>query len=94
MNVPGTFVRIIEVLFHDQVGKTIWVYIDNIFVFSHTFEKYVKDMTHACSKLQNGRYYSKQKKRVSFATKLDILGQMIDHDRICPAPEKLWTIMD
>jgi len=51
MNPPGTFVRTMEDLFHDELGKNIWVYIDNIFVFSDSFEEHVNDVTNACSKL-------------------------------------------
>jgi len=39
MNAPGTFVRTMEDLFHDELGKNIWVYIDDIFVFTDTFEE-------------------------------------------------------
>jgi len=94
MNSPGTFVRTIEDLFHDELGKNIWVYIDDIFVFSDAFEEHVKDVTNACSKLQNAGYYANPKKSVFFVTKLDILGHMIDDDGIHPAPEKIRTIMD
>jgi len=45
MNAPGTFVRTIEDLFHNELGTNIWVYIDDIFVFSDTFEEHVKDVT-------------------------------------------------
>jgi len=38
MNAPGAFVRTMEDLFHDELGKNIWVYIDNIFVFSDTLK--------------------------------------------------------
>ena len=96
MNAPGTFVRTMEDLFHDELGKNIWVYIHNIFVFSDTFEEHVKDVTNACSKLENAGYYANlnPKKSVFFATKLDIRGHMIDDDGIHPAPEKVQTIMD
>jgi len=94
MNAPGTFVRTMEDLFHDDLGKNIWVYIDDIFVFSDTFEEHVKNGTNACSKLQNAGYYANPKKGVFFAIKLDILGHIIDDDGIHPAPEKIRTIMD
>jgi len=94
MNAQGTFVRTMEDLFYDELGKNIWVYIDDIFVFSNTFEELVKDVTNACSKLQNAGYYAKPKKRVFFATKHKILGHRIDDDGIHPAPEKIRTIMD
>jgi len=45
-----------EDLFHDELGKNIWVYIDDIFVFSDTFEEHIKDVMNACCKLQNVRY--------------------------------------
>jgi len=94
MNAHGTFVRTMEDLFHDESGKTIWVYIDDIFVFSDTFEEHVKDITNACSKLETAGYYTKPKKGAFFATKLDIPGHMIDDDGIHPAPETIRTIMD
>jgi len=94
MNAPGSFVRTMEDLFHDELGKNIWAYIDYIFVFSDTFEEHVKDVTKACSKLRNAGYYANPKKSVFFATKLNILGHMIDDDGIHAEPEKIRTIMD
>ena len=94
MNAPGTFVRSMEDVFHDEFGKNIWVYIDDIFAFSDTFEEDVKDVRNACSKLQNAGYYANPKKSVFFATKLNILVHMIDDDGIRPAPEKIRNIMD
>jgi len=93
-NYPGTFVRTMEDLFHDELGKNIWVYIHDIFVFSDTFEEHVKDVTNACSKLQNAGHYANPKKSVFFDTKRDILGHMIDDDGIHPSLEKIQTIMD
>jgi len=94
MNAPGTFVRSMEDLFHDELSKNIWVYINDIFVCSDTFEEQVKDVTNACSKLKNAGYYANPKKSVFLPTKLDILGDMIDDNGIHPAPEKIRTIMD
>jgi len=94
MNALGTFVRTMEDLFHDELGKNIWVYIDDIFVFSDTFDDHVKDITNACSMLQNANYYANPKKHLFFYTKLDILGHMIDDDGIHPEPEQIRTIMD
>jgi len=89
MNAPGTFVRTIEDLFYDELGKKICVYIDDIFVISDTSEEHIKDVMHAWSKLQNARYYANPKERIVFATKPDILGHMIDDNGIHRAPEKI-----
>jgi len=94
MNAPGTWVRTMEDLFHDELSKNIWVYIDDIFVFSDNCEEHVTDVTNACSKLQDAGYYANPKKSVFFARKLNMLGHMIDDKGIQPAPEKVRTIMD
>jgi len=94
INALGTFVRTREDLFHNELGKNIWVYIYNIFVFSDTFEEHVKDVMNACSKLQNAGYYANPKKSIFFTTELDILGHMIEDDGIHPAAEKIQTIID
>jgi len=93
-NAPGSFVRTMEDLFHDELSKNIWVYSDDIVVFSDTFEENIKDLTSACTKLQKAGYYANATKSAFFASKLDILGHMIDDDGIHPAPEKIRTIMD
>jgi len=94
MNALRTFVRTMEDLFYDELGKHIWVYIDNIFVFSDTFEEHIKDVTNAWSRLQNAGYYANPKKSAFFATKLDMLGHMIDDNGIHAAPETIRTKMD
>jgi len=94
MNAPGSFVRTMEDLFHDELGKNIWVYIDDIFASSDTFEEHVMGVTNAGSKLQNAGYYANRKKSVCFATKLDILGHRIEDNGINHAPEKIRTILD
>jgi len=93
MNAPGTLVRTMEDLFNHESGKKICVYIDDIFGFSDTFEEHVKEVTNTCSKLQNAGYYTNPKKSLFFATKLHILGHMMDHECIHLAPEKIRTIM-
>ena len=94
MNAAGTFVTTMEQLFHYELGKNIWVYIDDIFVFSDTFEAHVKDVTNSCSKLQNASYCTNPKKSIFFATQPNILGYMIDDEGIHPALEKGQTITD
>ena len=91
---PATFVRVMEDLFHDELGKFIWIYIDDIFSFSDNFEKHIEHVEHACRKLKEHKFYANPKKSVFFAAKLDILGDMIDNKGIHPAPEKIRSIMD
>ena len=89
MNAPATFLRVMENLFHDELGKFIGIYIDDIFIFSNSFEKHIEHVKHACRKLKEHKFYANPKRSVFFAAKLDILGYMIDDNGIHPAPEKI-----
>ena len=94
MNAPATLVRVMEALYHDELGKFIWIYIDDIFIFSNTFEEHIEQVKHTCRKLKDHKFYANPKKSVCFAAKLNILGHMIDDKDLHPAPEKIRNIMD
>jgi len=94
MNASSTFVSTMEGLLHDELGEHICAYIPDIFVFTDTCEGHVKGVTNACSKLQHAGYHPNPRKCLFFATKLDIVGHMIDDDGIHPAPGQIRTIMD
>ena len=52
MNTTATFVRVMEDLFHDELGKVIWIYIDDIFICNNSFEEHIEHVPHACRKLK------------------------------------------
>ena len=41
-NTPATFQRVINKIFYDLIGKTMHVYIDNITIYTQTFNKYLE----------------------------------------------------
>ena len=94
MNAAASFVIVIENLFHDEFGKFIWIYINNMFIFSNSFEERIEHVQHACKKLKEHKFYAYPKKIVFSAAKLDILGHMIEDKGIHPAPAKIRNIMD
>ena len=89
MNAPATFVRVMEDLCHEELGKFIWIYIDHIFILSDSFEKHIEHVEHACRKLKEQKFYANPKKNVFFAAKPDILDYMIDDKGSHPAPETI-----
>jgi len=94
MNAPATFVRVMEDLFHKELGDYVWVYIEDIFIFSNTFKDHIQHVTTVCDKLRKAGFYANPKKSMFFAEKLEILGHMIDDDSLHPVPEKIRSIMD
>jgi len=94
MNVPATFVRVMEDLFHQELGEYVCVYIDNIFIFTNTIKDHIEHVTAVCDKLRNAGLYANPKKSMFFAEELKIVGYMIDQDGLHPAPEKIGSIID
>ena len=94
MNAPATFISVMEDLFHDELGKFVWAYIDDIFIFSNSYDEHLAHVRHVCNKLKQYEFYANPRKSIFFATQLDILGHVIDDQGIHPALEKIRTIMD
>jgi len=94
MNAPATFVTVMEDLFHKELGDYVWVYIDDIFIFSNTFKDHIQHVTDVCDKLRKAGFYANTKQSMFFAERLEILGHTIDNDGLHPAPGKIHSIMD
>ena len=75
INSPATFIRVMGDLFHDELGKFILVYIDDMFIFSDSFEQHIEHHKHACRKLKEHKFYANPKKSVFIVAKLDILAR-------------------
>jgi len=48
MNAPGTFMRIMSDLFADYLGQFMWVYIDDILIYSETEQDHRKHIAMLC----------------------------------------------
>jgi len=94
MKAHRIFLRTTEDLFYAELGRKIWVSIDNIFVFSNTVEKHVQNVKHNCSKLQYTGYYANPKKYVFCTIRLDILSHMIHDEGIHLRTERIRIIID
>ena len=70
INAPATFVRVMEDLFHDELGKFICIYTDNIFIFSNSFEEHIEHVQHTCKKLKE--YKSMQTQRRAYSLWLSL----------------------
>ena len=74
MNVPATFVRVMEDLFQQELGTYVWVYIDDIFVFSNTFEDNLQHVTAVCDRLKQLGFYTNPEKEDILCRKTQDLG--------------------
>src|SRR5436305_14885498 len=90
-NSPSTFMQIINYILQVFLGIFIFVYLDNIFIYSDTLEDYIKQV---CLKLYKHQLYAFAKKSQFFADKLKILDYYIDNQDIHTDSLKIEKIIN
>ena len=93
-NAQCTEMRVMEYVFDGLIGKTVWAYLDDITIFSDTFENHIRDICQVCKRLQDHKIQASPSKCNFFADKLPLLGPVIDDQGIHANPEKIREIQD
>src|SRR5256884_1469218 len=93
-NSPSTFMRIINYILQSFLGIFVFVYLDDIFIYSDTLKDHIDHIKQVCLKLREHRLYASAKKSQFFADKLEILGHYIDNQGIHADPSKIEKIMN
>src|SRR5207248_7041188 len=81
-NSPLTFMRIINYILQAFLGIFIFVYLDDIFIYSDTLEDYINYIKQVYLKFCKYKLYIFAKKSQFFANKLEILGYYINNQDI------------
>src|SRR5216110_1053958 len=74
--------QIINYILQSFLGIFIFVYLDDIFIYSDTLEDHIDHIKQVCLKLREHRLYASAKKSQFFVDKLEILGHYIDNQGI------------
>ena len=82
-NAPATFQCLMTVIFRDHIGRCVYIYLDDIFVYSNTLEDHKQHLWIVFDELEKADFYLKQEKCDLYAKKLDCLGHIIDHKGSC-----------
>src|SRR5437763_10703256 len=93
-NSPSTFMRIINYILQAFLGIFIFVYLDDIFIYSDTLENHIDYIKQVCLKLWKYQLYASAKKSQFFADKLEILGHYINSQGIQADPLKIEKIIN
>jgi len=88
--------RIMSDLFADYLGKFIWVYIDDILIYSDTEQDHLKHIAKVCDKPKKAKFYASRNKSEFFAASMDVLGHIINDTGLRASSEKIarseaWT---
>src|SRR5436305_3584419 len=74
--------QIINYILQAFLGIFIFIYLDNIFIYSDTLEDHIDHIKQVCLKLCEYKLYASAKKSHFFVDKLEILGHYIDNQGI------------
>jgi len=72
-NAPSTFQNAMNTLFQNELGIFVYIYIDNIFIFSKTYKEHVNYIRHVLQKLRDNQFYTDRKKSQFLPQELSIL---------------------
>ncbi|CAF4657534.1 unnamed protein product, partial [Didymodactylos carnosus] len=94
MNGPPTFQRIM----HNLIGNGRWdyvvVYLDDILIFSKTFEDHKRHLNEVLSILNQANFQVNPEKCTITVREIEFLSHVINKDQIKPSPEKIRAIIE
>ena len=93
-NAPGTFQRLMNKVFADNLGKFIAVYLDDILIFSRNLEEHWKHLRWALDRLREAKLYGRLHKCEFLKDQVEYLGFEVSPRGVQASPGKVRAIID
>ena len=93
-NAPGTFQRLMNKVFADNLGKFIAVYLDDILIFSRNMEEHWKHLQWALDRLREAKLYGRLHKCEFLKDQVEYLGFEVGPRGVQASPGKVRAIID
>jgi hypothetical protein len=79
-------------MFHEQIGVKIWVYLDDIYVFTNTIEQHKNTLMYVLKCLTDEQLYISPKKFRPYAIRFNCLGHFCNENGLHALADKLELI--
>ena len=93
-NAPGTFQRLMERIFGDQSFQSVLLYLDDIVIFSSSFEEHLQRLDLVLSRLKQQNLKLKLKKCHFFKKEVKYLGHVISAAGVATDPDKITAVAE
>ena len=84
--------KLMNFIFADMQGRSVYVYLDDILIFNKTKEDYIATIKEVCTRLRNEKLYVNRGKTMILPEELHILGHIITSDSLSAAPDKVLEV--
>jgi hypothetical protein len=91
-NAPATYQRLMKDTFSDLNLNICIIYLDDIIVFSRTFEEHLERLEHVVQRIQRSGLKLSPSKCQFFQNEVKYVGHIISADRREPDPEKVEKV--
>ena len=88
-NLPSTFQRVVNDVLRDHLGIFVWVYIDDILVFSKDADEHQRHLDLVHELLRQHQLFPCIDKSTFFQSRVPFCGYIIDKDGVHMDPEKI-----
>ena len=93
-NAPATYQRAMQQVLSPMLWKYALVYIDDVLVYSSTFEEHVRHVRAVLQVIRKAGFLLKAKKLQVGFTEIDFLGYRISAKGLFPQPKKIAALRD
>jgi transposase InsO family protein len=89
---PATFQRLMQSCLHDQIYQLLLVYLDDVIVFSKTFDEHLERLDKVLTRLAQQGLKIKREKCSFLRKEVSYLGYVVSSDGVSTDPEKIDVV--
>lgn len=93
-NAPAVFQNLINDVLRDMIGRFVFVYLDDILIFSQNSTEHIRHVRQVLERLLKNRLFVKAEKCEFHATTVSFLGYIISAGQVNMDPQKLTAVRD
>ena len=91
-NAPATFMRLINDIFRSELGRIVVIYLDDILIFSKTWELHMQHVRTIFQILRDHQLQVKEKKSYFGQSSVPYLGFLVNSEGIQPDPARIQAL--